>query len=208
VIDHACSQLLKKRPVFFSIFGRGEINTVLVSQFLLAETKERAKSVIYEKWLTFQVLDRNSHRTSVENIPEKLGVGLRFGYCYVSHLENLYSTCFVATSRFFVAKVRSAEGTARISAVENTQSLWLAETSQQFIDFTPVTGPTVSYYCVLAMKRATGHGLTHIYRGSHLARKFMDITVTGQREWTKLGVSHSLIAVLLIVFRLACRGAR
>jgi hypothetical protein len=43
--------LLKKRPILLGIFTRRKIHRVFVTQFLLAESEERAKGWIYEERL-------------------------------------------------------------------------------------------------------------------------------------------------------------
>jgi hypothetical protein len=72
-------QLLEQRPIFLSVFFGGKINTMLVAQLLFAKAKEGTKGRIYEEWLTFQVLNRNSDGTRVENVTEKPRIGGRSG---------------------------------------------------------------------------------------------------------------------------------
>ena len=98
-----CSQLLKKRPVLLRIFRRRKIDTVLVTQFLFAETEERAKGWIHEERLPFQVLHCNPNGTRVENITEKLNVGRRRCICHgrkgIQHSYFTLQAQFATSSR-------------------------------------------------------------------------------------------------------------
>src|SRR5215475_4627771 len=98
MIYRACSQLLKKHPVFLSIFRRREIHTMFVTQLRFAETQDRAKGRIHEKRLAIQALYRDPDGTRVENITKKLNVGAgRYAFCHEQDSQavgfgELYST--------------------------------------------------------------------------------------------------------------------
>jgi hypothetical protein len=48
-VYRTCSQLLEIGPILLRIFGRRKLDTVLLAQFLFAESEHRAKRRIHEQ---------------------------------------------------------------------------------------------------------------------------------------------------------------